>query len=224
MSSSSATRRRPSGPTCIPWPTVSPGPPRTAPPLGRSRAAPVYLDQRGRKAAPTPGNDGRRSQGTGPPAWLRQRPRLRRQDSSRQASAGRVGARPPSANAVTCWILTRPDALSENDRLRLKAVLVNCPELAALTVHVRSFAHMLTQLQGGQLPEWIEAATATAELPSLRRFAQHLERDLDAAIAGLSHPRNPGAVEGHVNRIEMLKRQMFGREGFELLRRRVLLP
>ncbi|MGR4852029.1 hypothetical protein OG542_00850 [Streptomyces violaceus] len=44
-----------------------------------------------------------------------------------------------------------------------------------LAGHVRSIAHMLTQLQGHQLPAWIEAATA-ADLPSLQRFAQHLER------------------------------------------------
>lgn len=133
-----------------------------------------------------------------------------------------VGPRPPSARAVTRWILTHPDALPEGDRLQLKAVLANCPELDALTGHVRSFAHMLTHLQGDQLPEWIKAATAT-DLPSLQRFAQHLERDLDAVIAGLSHPWNSGVVEGHVNRIKMLKRQMFGRAGFELLRKRVLL-
>ncbi|GGJ66338.1 hypothetical protein GCM10010121_091270 [Streptomyces brasiliensis] len=50
-----------------------------------------------------------------------------------------------------------------------------------------------------------------------------MERDLDAVIAGLSQPWNSGVVEGHVNRIKMLKRQMFGRAGFELLRKRVLL-
>lgn len=65
--------------------------------------------------------------------------------------------------------------------------------------------------------------SVAAELPSLRRFAQHLERDLDAVTAGLSHPWNSGVVEGRVNRIKMLKRQMFGRAGFELLRKRVLL-
>ncbi|MER5838874.1 ISL3 family transposase [Streptomyces prasinus] len=81
---------------------------------------------------------------------------------------------------------------------------------------------MLTQLQGHHLPEWIEAAT-TADLPSLQRFARHLARDLDAVTAGLSQPWNSGVVEGHVNRIKMLKRQMFGRAGFELLRKRVLL-
>jgi transposase len=134
-----------------------------------------------------------------------------------------VGPRPPSARAVTRWLLTHPDALAEHDRIRLKAVLANCPELTTLAEHVRSFAHMLTHLQGDQLPGWIETATATTELPSLRHFAQHLERDFDAVVAGLSHPWNSGVVEGHVNRIKMLKRQMFGRAGFELLRKRVLL-
>ncbi|MET7312920.1 ISL3 family transposase [Streptomyces sp. NPDC005571] len=134
-----------------------------------------------------------------------------------------VGPRPPSARAVTRWILTHPDALPENDRLQLKAVLANRPELTALAEHVRSFGHMVAHLQGDQLPTWIEAAASTTELPSLRSFAQHLERDLDAVTAGLTLHWNSGVVEGHVNRIEMLKRQMFGRAGFELLRRRVLL-
>jgi transposase len=86
--------------------------------------------------------------------------------------------------------------LPEGDRLHLKAVLANCPELTALAEHVRSFAHMLTHLQGAQLPTWIASATATTELPGHRHFAQHLERDLDT---GLSHPWNSGVVEGHVN-------------------------
>lgn len=88
---------------------------------------------------------------------------------------------------------------------------------------MRSFGHVVTELQGDRLPEWIESARAAADLPSLNRFAQHLERDLNAVIAGLTLQWNSGVVEGHVNRIKMLKRQMFGRAGFELLRKRVLL-
>ncbi|MEW2615394.1 transposase [Streptomyces sp. NPDC047880] len=69
----------------------------------------------------------------------------------------------------------------------------------------------------------MEAASATTELPSLHHFAQHLQRDLDAVTAGLTLPWHSGVVEGHFNRIKMLKRQMFGRAGFALLRKRVLL-
>ncbi|MFF4306902.1 transposase [Streptomyces sp. NPDC001601] len=74
-----------------------------------------------------------------------------------------------------------------------------------------------------QLPEWIESARASTDLPSLSRFAQHLERDLDAVVADLSQPWYSGVVEGHVNRIKMLRRQTFGRARFVLLRKRVLL-
>ncbi|MFF4275647.1 hypothetical protein [Streptomyces sp. NPDC001536] len=93
------------------------------------------------------------------------------------------------------------------------AALVNCPELAALTEHVRSFARMVTEVEGDRLPEWIESAHAATELPSLSRFAQHLERDLDAVIAGLMQPWNAGFVESSVNRIKMFKPQTFGRTG-----------
>lgn len=53
--------------------------------------------------------------------------------------------------------------------------------------------------------------------------AANLLRDLSAVTAGLTLPWNSGAVEGHVNRIKMLKRQMFGRAGFHVLRIRTLL-
>lgn len=131
-------------------------------------------------------------------------------------------ARPPTPRTVTRWILTHPDVLHENDRLKLKSVLAHCPELDALTRHVRAFAQILTQLQGDRLLEWITAVRAD-DLPSMHTFINGLERDLDAVIAGLTLPWNSGIVEGHVNRIKMLKRQMFGRAGFALLRKRVLL-
>ncbi|MFE7216964.1 hypothetical protein ACFY0A_45995 [Streptomyces sp. NPDC001698] len=83
--------------------------------------------------------------------------------------------------------------------------------------------HTVTDLHGDQLPEWIESARTATDLPSLSRSARHLERDLDAVAAGLTLPWNFGVVVGHVNRIKMLKRQMFGCAGFELLCKRVLL-
>ncbi|MGP3989255.1 ISL3 family transposase [Streptomyces sp. 3N207] len=137
----------------------------------------------------------------------------------RSASAD---TRPPTPRTVARWILTHPDALPETDRLKLKSVLVHCPELDALTSHVRSFAQMLTQLQGDRLIEWMAAVHAD-DLPSMHTFINGLERDLDAVIAGLTLPWNSGIVEGHVNRIKMIKRQVYGRAGFALLRKRVLL-
>lgn len=56
-----------------------------------------------------------------------------------------VTTQPPAPRVVTRWILSRPETLTETEQLRLKAVLANCPELDALTGHVRSFACMLTE-------------------------------------------------------------------------------
>jgi len=66
------------------------------------------------------------------------------------------------------------------------------------------------------------AALATDE-PALRSFVTGLRADQDAVTNGLSLPWSSGAAEGHVNRIKMLKRQMYGRASPDLLRRRVLL-
>ncbi|MET7370877.1 transposase [Streptomyces sp. NPDC005566] len=104
----------------------------------------------------------------------------------------------------------------------MKSVQANCPEIDALTRHVRSFATMLTERQGEHLPDWLDVVRQD-NLPSLHSLAAGIERDLAAVTAGLTLPWSSGAVEGHVNRIKMLKRQMFGRAGFALLRKRVLL-
>ena len=73
-----------------------------------------------------------------------------------------------------------------------------------------------------QLPGWLEAVSVD-ELPALRSLANSLRRDQDAVTNGLSLPYSSGQVEGTVNRIKMIKRQMFGRAKFDLLRKRVLL-
>uniref|UniRef100_UPI00374EE5D0 hypothetical protein n=1 Tax=Rhodococcus globerulus TaxID=33008 RepID=UPI00374EE5D0 len=59
--------------------------------------------------------------------------------------------------------------------------------------------------------------------PHVYRFASGLDTDHAAVRNGLTLPYSSGAVEGHFNRIKMLKRQMYGRAGFDLLRKRILL-
>ena len=61
------------------------------------------------------------------------------------------------------------------------------------------------------------------DLPELHSYAAGIKRDYAAVLNGLTLPYSSGPVEGHVNRIKMIKRQMFGRAKFDLLRKRVLL-
>jgi transposase len=76
--------------------------------------------------------------------------------------------------------------------------------------------------EGQILPQWLDAVR-NDDLPGLHTLAAGIDRDRDAVIAGLTLPWNSGVVEGHVNRIKMLKRQIFGRAGFQLLRKRALV-
>ncbi|MFD5933427.1 transposase [Streptomyces sp. NPDC060333] len=72
------------------------------------------------------------------------------------------------------------------------------------------------------MPQWLDAVRQD-DLPGPHTLAAGIDRDRDAVIAGLTLPWSSGVVEGQVNRIKTLKRQMFGRAGFALLRERVLL-
>ena len=129
---------------------------------------------------------------------------------------------PPTVREVTNWLCRRPDTLTEDEKPRLKAILDRCPELQAASDQVRSFAAMITKLTGQDLPQWM-AAARDAGLPGIASFAKGLEQDLDAVTSGLTMNWSSGPVEGRVNHIKMVKRQMFGRAGLPLLRKRVLL-
>ena len=62
----------------------------------------------------------------------------------------------------------------------------------------------------------------SSQLVELQRFAASLRSDLEAVEAGIVEEWNNGIVEGHVNRLKLLKRQMCGRANFDLLRFRML--
>jgi transposase len=117
--------------------------------------------------------------------------------------------------------MTNPGDLSADDALGLKAIRAACPELEAVTGHVRDFAAMMRARRGDRLVEWMDRVLAD-DLPALHSLVDGLRRDLDAVVAGLSLPWSSGQVEGQVTRIKLLKREGFGRASLDLLRRRIL--
>jgi transposase len=132
------------------------------------------------------------------------------------------GPKPPSVREVTSWIMTHPEHLRDEDTDKLHRLRERDPELDRLTGHVRKFAAMMTGRHGDRLEDWIADAEQDTLAP-LASFARNLRRDLDAVRNGLTLPHSSGAVEGNINRLKMLKRQMFGRAALDLLRKRVLL-
>jgi transposase len=104
----------------------------------------------------------------------------------------------PTVQQVTGWLTRHPDRLTEDEHLRLKAVLQQCPRLRTAAGHIRTFGEMLTKLHGDKLPAWIAAVRADADdLPGLGSFAAGLERDLeDAVTRGLTTRWSSGPIGG----------------------------
>jgi transposase len=131
------------------------------------------------------------------------------------------GPKPPTVREVTSWVMTHPDRLGSDEASHLRQIRDADAGLDRLTTHVRGWATMMAELRGQDLEQWIVAVEQDTLAP-LASFARNLRRDQDAVHAGLTLPHSSGRVEGTVNKIKMLKRQMFGRANFDLLRTRVL--
>jgi transposase len=140
-----------------------------------------------------------------------------------QAAAPPPAPAVPKVRQITRWLLSRPEHLQPRERDQLAGIQDRCPHLDALAGHVRSFAEMMTGRRGEQqLEDWLTTVEADDQ-PQLHSFAAGIRTDQQAVTNGLTLPYSSGKVEGNVNRIKMLKRQMYGRAGFELLRKRVIL-
>jgi transposase len=134
-------------------------------------------------------------------------------------AAGRRPSPPrgPSARRLVRLLTTEPAGLGVSDR-RLVELARAAPELAEAADLAAAFAGMVRDKDGSRLDGWLDAAAASGLAP----FARGLRQDLPAVRAALALPWSTSPVEGQINRLKTIKRQMYGRAGFELLRQRVL--
>jgi transposase len=120
------------------------------------------------------------------------------------------------------WLLLRAiDSLSTDERVYREALLRECPELEIARALVEAFGRMVRERNLAALDPWLHLARASG-LPELQEFAAGIGRDKAAVQAALSYSWSNGQTEGQVNRLKFLKRQMYGRASFALLKRRVL--
>lgn len=80
---------------------------------------------------------------------------------------------------------------------------------------------MVRERSGEHLAAWL-AEVEASQLPAFDSFVTGIHQDQDAVLAGLTLPWSTGPVEGQVNRLKLMKRSMYGRANFDLLKRRVL--
>jgi transposase len=146
-----------------------------------------------------------------------------RQARARPQLTAPTAPAPPKPRQVTRWIMTHPDHLASDDAANLARLLDASPRLAAAASHVRSFATMMTCRQGLlALEDWLTAVEA-GDQPGLHSFARGIRRDQQAVTAGLALHWSSGALEGKNCKIKYLKRLMYGRANFDLLRKMALL-
>lgn len=116
-------------------------------------------------------------------------------------------------------ILMKPDDYDEELRQTLDHIRNLSDEIRQVVTLVQDFATILRQKQVERFNGWLIQAEAA---PALQCFARGLRHDYQAIRAALSETWSNGQVEGQVNRLKFIKRQMYGRANFDLLRIRVL--
>lgn len=126
-----------------------------------------------------------------------------------------------TARRAAFLLLRRTETLRSQEQ-QLVQRLVQQAELASVIGLAQDFAQLVRQRQSEQFDLWLERAEQSQIAP-FERFARSLKEDYDAVKAGVTLETSNGQVEGQINRLKMLKRQVYGRAGLELLERRFLL-
>jgi transposase len=129
--------------------------------------------------------------------------------------------RPPSASQVAHWMTFKEEQRLDWQQKYLTQLCEADQEIQEAHELVTDFTSMLRERQGERLDAWLEKVE-TQGIGELKNFAQGLKRDYDAVKAGLTLEWSNGQTEGQVHRLKLLKRQMYGRGRFDLLRKRVL--
>jgi DNA-binding transcriptional MerR regulator len=139
-----------------------------------------------------------------------------------QASAVELAPPLPAVTRMTprraTWLLlARPDQLTLDHQQQAQRLVQLHPDIA----HAQAFGRLLREQTLETFDAGLEQAPQSA-VPELRTFAQDIRRDYSAVKAAMPLRQGKGMVEGFVNRIKFVKRPMFGRARFDLLRIRLL--
>lgn len=142
--------------------------------------------------------------------------------------------RPPRPTPVTApkrqrlssqqasWLFVLPkEKLTPEQQRQLEQMCQTSEELSRAYELSQDFLGLLKAHKAHELKEWISAAT-NSHIAELKGFAKSVQQDYSAVSAACSLPWSQGQVEGQINRLKCLKRQMYGRARFDLLRLRVL--
>ena len=120
------------------------------------------------------------------------------------------------------WLFVRcPADLNESESQLIERLSQHSPELQTAYSLAQEFIQMVRQRKSIHFDDWL-LRLETSGIAELESFAAGLRRDQAAVTAALSLPYSNGQVEGQINRLKLIKRSMYGRAKFDLLRQKVL--
>jgi transposase len=138
-------------------------------------------------------------------------------------SAKRI--RPPPIRLPTprqaAWMLLQPEKLNDEQRSTMEKLCQLFPRIKRAKELPQEFTRIVRERSLNQFNEWLRAAMQS-KLKELVSFARGLSEDYEAVKNALRYKWSNGQLEGQVNRLKFIKRQMYGRAKFDLLRVRVL--
>ena len=126
-----------------------------------------------------------------------------------------------SANHATWLFFRRPEDLNVEEQETLRQVRQAGAELEITYQLVEGFLHLVRERKGEQLDDWLQAVQ-DSHLQAFQPFVTGIQKDKEAVLAGLTLAWSNGPLEEHVNRLKLIKRSMYGRAEFDLLKLRVL--
>jgi transposase len=150
----------------------------------------------------------------------REQPRKRGLPTSPE-SAPRSPLEDVTPGQMIGWMLARPGMLSPEAEARLDQITQMDGTLAKARELTHRFLDLIRHHSGEELDTWLKDARAST-VREFHTFARSLERDKPAILAALTLPYSTGPVEGHINRLKLIKRQAYGRAGLSYLQHRFL--
>ena len=127
-----------------------------------------------------------------------------------------------SPSKVSLLLYRDESGLSKNEQKLLVKLKKSSPDIGTAHDLVRNFRNLIENKQGKLLKRWIKSAMEST-VQELRAFAKGLLSDFQAVKNAFTLPWSNGPVEGQINKLKTIKRQMYGRASFSLLRKRMIL-
>ncbi len=153
--------------------------------------------------------------------------RLRKQrknltlQQQRQFLQAQTTFKQPNTRRVARWLSKPLEELKPKEQTFINYLFDQSPEVRVVQNLAQEFQNLIQQRQVDILDKWLTQAQQS-QIPEIKNFAVGIRQDYSAVAAALKYEWSNGQVEGQINKLKLIKRQMYGRAKLDLLKARML--